>query len=146
VFFLALTWGTADLNQGPFATEPGIVLMSISSQGSYVWFPITAVSGTLFLVFLARLLPPNRVLHYFGRKTLILLGMGGLFFEFFNRPLVSISNAFFPASPWVTPLQAALLALLSFAICVPFIHVFEKYVPQLVGNPGKAGPLLPRLL
>jgi hypothetical protein len=42
--------------------------------------------------------------------------------------------------------QALLLTLFSFALCVPFIHVFEKYVPQLVGNPGKEGPFLRRLL
>ena len=146
IMFFVLTWVTADLNQGPFVTEPGLVLMSISSQGSFFWFPVTAVTGTLLLVFLSKLIPPNRILLYFGQKTLILLGMGGLFFEFFNQPLVAISNPFFPASPLLTTIQAVLLTLLSFAVCVLFIHAFEKYLPQLVGKPGKAGPILPRLM
>ena len=140
------TWVTAGWNLGPFATNPGLVLMSISSHGSFLWFPITAVTGTLFLIFLAKLVPTNLVLTYFGQKTLILLGMGGLFFEFFNQPLIAITNPFFPASPLVTTGQAILLTLLSFAICVPFVYVFEKYFPQLVGRPTQSGPILPRLM
>jgi acyltransferase len=145
LLFLVVTWLTAGWNEGPFVTEPGLVLMSISSQGSFVWFPVTAVTGTLFLIFLAKLIPVNRVLLYFGQKTLILLGMGGLFFEFFNQPLVAVTTPYFPASPFAATIQAVALTLLSFVICVPFIHVFEKFVPQLVGKPGKVGPILPRL-
>jgi fucose 4-O-acetylase-like acetyltransferase len=144
--FLVATWATAGWNPGPFVTEPGLVLMSISSQGSFVWFPLTAVTGTLFLIFLAKLIPPNRILLYFGQKTLILLGMGGLFFEFFNQPLVAVTTPYFPAAPFASTIQAVLLTLLSFAICVPFIHVFEKYLPQLVGKPGTDGPIFSRLI
>lgn len=146
LLFLAVTWLTAGLNEGPFVTEPGLVLMSISSQGSFLWFPVTAVTGTLFLIFLAKLIPANRVLLYFGQKTLVLLGMGGLFFEFFNQPLVAVTAPYFPASLLASTIQAVVLTVLSFTICVPFIHVFEKYLPQMVGRPGKAGPIFPRLM
>jgi acyltransferase len=146
LMFFVLTYLTVDRNQGPFVTDPGLVLMSISSHGSFVWFPITAVTGSLFLIFLSQLVPTIRTMHYFGQKTLILLGIGGLFFEFFNQPLVAISNAIFPPSPLGTTMQAILLTLLSLAICVPFIHTFETYLPQLVGKPSKAGPILPPLM
>jgi acyltransferase len=142
----AVTWVSASWNQGPFATEPGLVLMSISSHGSFLWFPITAVTGIFFLIFLAKLVPVNRILLYFGQKTLILLGLGGLFFEFFNQPMVAVTNPYFPASPLVTTGQALLLTLISFVICVPFIYVFERYFPQLVGRPVESGPVLPRLM
>jgi acyltransferase len=146
VLWGGVTWVTAVYNQGPFVTEPGIVLMSISSHGSFFWFPVTAVTGTLFIIFLATIVPGNRALLYFGQKTLILLGMGGLFFEFFNQPLVAITNPFFPASPLVTIIQAVLLTVLSFGICVPFIYMLEKFFPQLVGKPGRTGPILPRFI
>ncbi len=145
-FLLSIaTWVTASWNTGPFATEPGLVLMSISSHGNFLWFPITAVTGAVTIIFLAKLLPGWRVLLYFGQKTLILLGLGGLFFEFFNQPMIAVSNPYFPASPWLTMVQAVLLTLLSFVVCVPFIHVFEKYIPQLVGKPTVRSPFLPRL-
>lgn len=143
VLFFALTSLAAPLNQGPFATEPGLVLMAVSSHGSYFWFPVTAVFGSLFLISLSKSIPVCRLGHYLGQKTLILLGMGGLFFEFFNQPMIAMSNPYFPASPFITTLQAVCLTLLSLVICVPFIWAFETYLPQLVGKPSQEGPILP---
>jgi acyltransferase len=125
-----LTYGR---NDGPFITDIPVVLMADSSHGHWFWFPITAVAGTLLVIFLSQLLPNLRPLHYLGQNSLILMGLNGLFFEFFNQPI--IAAPFWANSYWAVTAQAILITAFSIATCLPAIHFSNKYIPHLIGKP-----------
>ncbi len=127
-----LTYGR---NTGPFITDVPVVLMSVSSHGHWFWFPVTAVAGSLLIICLARLLPATRLLAYIGQNSLILMGLNGLFFEFFNHPI--IAAPFWTTDPWAVTAQASLVTALSITLCLPAVHFLNKYTPQLIGKPRR---------
>lgn len=120
------------------------VLMKDSWHGDPGFFILTALSGTLFILFLATFVPKSKVVDFVGKNTLILLGMNGLFFNFVNIHIVTkIKNIddFF-----VITGVSGLFSVFSILVSVPIIWVLNKYVPQLVGKPQQEGPLFPRLI
>jgi hypothetical protein len=42
--------------------------------------------------------------------------------------------------------SGAVITCLSVLLTVPFILLFNRFIPQLVGKPGVEGPLIPRLV
>jgi acyltransferase len=144
ITLLALAVGlTVGRNTGPFLTDIPIVLMSVSSHGHWFWFPVTAVAGTLFIIALAQLLPANRPLLYLGQNSLVLMGLNGLFFEFFNVQIVAAP--FWAQNGWLLTTQAILVTALSILACLPIVYFANKYIPQLIGHPRRHGPWLPPL-
>lgn len=120
------------------------VAMISSIHGEIVPFIITAFAGITFMISLSMLLPSKRELEYFGQNTLILLGLNGIFLTFINNKIFSI----FPvhSNSWLSiTIHCCILTIISLLICVPIIKILKKWVPQLVGNPIKVGPLLPQL-
>ncbi len=130
-------------NPGPFLLEVDVVLMVLSSHGHWFWFPVTAVTGTLFIIYLSQLVPAHQPLRYLGEHSLILMGLNGLFFEFFNKQIVAAP--FWAEGGGVVTLQAMLVTGLSLAVCLPVVYFLNKYIPQLVGKPRQQGPWLPGL-
>ena len=86
---------TFNLNGGPFAGNLEIVSMVVSSHGNLFLFSITAIFGSLFIVFLSQLTPASAVFLFIGQNTIILLGLNGLFDNFFNLPIANIVDIFF---------------------------------------------------
>ena len=55
------------------------VIMAGSQHGHPIWFLVTAIAGTFFLIFLSQITPKNSFLLFLGRNTLVLLGLNGFF-------------------------------------------------------------------
>lgn len=141
VSFLGITFLTFDLNS-PYETF--VVLMKESWHGYSLWFIITAVSGTLALIFISSIIPYNKLINFVGKNTLILLGMNGIFHTFVNLHICTKVNNL--DSFWVITAVSFSVSILSILLSVPAILIFNKYIPQLVGNPTQSGPLLPNLI
>lgn len=128
---------TARLN--PAAGE--CVMMAARRQGALVPFVGTALAGSLAAVALGVLLAPAQWLRAVGRNTLPLLGLNGLFFHYANHRLAERLLG----TPLNPTLDALVITAVSLAVCWPLVHLMNAYVPQLVGKPNVAGPLLPAL-
>lgn len=132
VIMLVVTAFTFDLNQGPFWEAFPIVNMAESWHGNIILFPLTALSGSFLMFSLSRLTPAHPFVRYAGKNTLILLGLNGFFEHFFNRAIPDLvaneTNAIAIAA------YAAVVSLTSMLVCLPFIPLFNKFVPQLVGK------------
>lgn len=118
-----------------------VVIMKESWHGNSAWFLITAISGSLTLLFLSTFIPHHKVLDFIGRNTLILMGMNGFFHLFINLHVATrIENL---ESIWVVTITSLVVSILSLLISVPVILFLNKYLPQLVGRPNQKGPWLP---
>ncbi|MBE9065848.1 acyltransferase family protein [Leptolyngbya cf. ectocarpi LEGE 11479] len=134
-----------DLNQGPFTDARELVLMASVSHGNLIFFGLTAITGSLWVIFLALCLPSSRVITFIGQNTLILLGLNFLFTDF-TQPIVEAIGLSAFESWWSVLLLCTALTLSSFAVAIPAIKLLHRFIPQLVGKPKTAGPILPALL
>jgi acyltransferase len=117
-----------------------------SSHGSFIWFPITAVVGSFFILFLAKITPSQKTILLIGQNALLLMCLNGIFYHYIN----------FRVAKWVvTNLSGSFLTILgvgcvmtvaSLAVCIPLIYLFNKFVPQLVGKPKINGPIFKNFL
>lgn len=142
---LAAVQATFDLNQGPFRYLQAVVIL-LSGHGHFLWFPFTALAGTVLVVALGRVLENVSLLAFYGRNALILLGMNGVFYHFVNAPVAAWSVEHLPGDGWTVFAVSALVTVASFALCLPVIRVLNFAVPQLVGKPRAAGALFGPLL
>ena len=142
-----LLYLTYDLNKGMFIIPfYDAVIMVASSHGNPILFPFTALSGSLFILLLARVTPDNKLLLFSGANTLIIFGLNGVFYHFINDRLAL----------WLLPLHTGhfgsilisgtIIACLSIMLTLPFVILFNRFIPQLIGKPKLSGPLLPRLV
>ena len=124
---------TYDLNNGPWISyDIPAVLINLLQHGNPFFFTFTAIIGSFFIFFLAQLTPPLKSISFLGRNTLILMGLNGFFFHFFNWKIVKVIA--FPNETLPIFLYSFLFSLLSLLICVPFIILLNKYLPQFVGK------------
>lgn len=118
-----------------FPEHRAAVNMSASAHGQWFWFPIAALAGSLMMISLSSLLPTCRMLAYVGQNTLPLIGLCGLFLNFFNsllwRQLDGVHNS------WALLLFSLLAALCSIAICIPIIAFLNRFTPFLIGRQDK---------
>lgn len=138
---------TFNLNNGPFNFNYyNSVVIVFSSHGNFIWFPITAVAGSFFILFLAKVTPSQKTILLIGENALILMCLNGLFYHYIN----------FSVAKWVvTNLSGSFSTILgvgcmmtvaSLAVCIPLIYLFNKFVPQLVGKPKINGPIFKNFL
>jgi acyltransferase len=146
VMFLIVLF-TFKLNNGPFNfSYYNSVVIMFSSHGNFIWFPITAVSGSFFILFLAKVTPSQKTILLIGENALIFMCLNGIFYHYIN----------FRVAKWVvTHLSGSFLTILgvgcvmtvaSLAVCIPLVYLFDKFVPQLVGKPKIDGPWLRNLI
>ncbi len=138
---------TYQLNTGhfTFARLDAVVIM-MASHGHFLWFPFTAIVGSLLLLFLASMTPASKTILWLGRNTLLLMCLNGIFYHYFNpRAAVWISRAL-AAGPWTLTGIAIAVTVASMALCMPLMYLFNRYVPELVGRPYTRGVLQSRLL
>lgn len=134
---------TYNLNTGPFNFFPyDAVVIIFASHGHFFWFPFTAAVGSLGVLFLAAVTPPQKTITWMGQNTLILMCLNGIFYHYFN-PLVAqwaVENLP-PCVPVIFGVGVVMTAA-SLALCVPLVFFFERYLPQLSGKPKRNGPWL----
>jgi len=140
IFVLALVCVqlTFDLNQGPFRYLQAVIIL-LSGHGHFLWFPFTALAGTVFVLALGHMLRHVWPLAFLGQNALILLGLNGVFYHFINPVVAKWSVAALPGDGWSVFLISTLVAVISIGLCVPVIMVLNSAVPQLVGKPRQAG-------
>lgn len=129
---------TFDLNQGPFRYLQAVIIL-LSGHGHFLWFPFTALAGSILVLALGRVLGQVAPLAFLGRNALILLGMNGVFYHFINPPLARWSATFLPGDGWIVFLVSVSVAVVSIGLSVPVILGLNAAVPQLVGKPRQAG-------
>ena len=143
---LLLLIATFDLNRGPFVTAPTspMIIMAASQHGNVLLFPLTALMGTMLIMSIAHLTPVHHVTRFIGASTLCLMGLNGLFWHFFNDNIIRIVGA--PSEPFRVLGLGLLVATFSILVCLPFVYVLSRYLPQLIGKPETEGPILANLL
>ena len=143
---LAAVLLTYDLNQGPFRMKIEAVVILAAAHGNVLWFPLTALAGTVAVLALGKLLERADWMAWLGRNALILFCLNGIVYHHVNGPFAAWFMSGMPQDGWSVAAGAALLSLLSIALAVPLVAALNRWLPQLVGRPTSSGPLLPRLL
>ena len=140
-----VVWITYDLNQGPFALNIPAVVILASGHGHILWFPITAVIGSLGILLLGRLSVGIGWMSFLGQNALILFCLNGVFYHHLNGPFAGWFVGSMPQGGLSVGLAAALGTALSLLIALPILLALSRWVPQLTGRPSAEGPLLPPL-
>ena len=133
---------TYELNKGPyqFSVYDAVVIL-FSSHGNFFWFPITAVAGSFLILFLAKITPSQKTMVWMGQNTLILMCLNGIFYHYINGRVAKWVLDTLPGSGLNIFWVGCLMAVLSLAVCIPLIYLFNTFVPQLVGKAKIDGPL-----
>ena len=132
---------TYKLNTGPFNFRVyDAVVIIFASHGNFFWFPVSAVAGSFLILFLAKITPAQKTLVWMGQSTLILMCLNGIFYHYINGRVAKWVLDTLPGSGLTVFWVGCLMTLLSLAVCIPFIYLFDKFVPQLVGKPKLSGP------
>ncbi len=144
--FLAVLF-TFSFNTGPFNFNYfNSVVIIFSSHGNVFWFPLTAVMGSLFILFLAKLTPSRKIIAWMGQNTLILMCLNGIFYHYVNFRVAQWMLDTLPGSgPTIFGVGCA-MTVISLAACIPLISFFDGCMPQLVGKPKRNGPWLGNLI
>lgn len=138
---------TYKLNNGPFNFNYfNSVVIIFSSHGNFLWFPITAIMGSFFVLFLAKITPCQKTIVWLGQNTLTLMCLNGVFYHFFNPRVAKWVVDHVSGTALTIFGGGCLMTVASLALCIPLIVVFNKFVPQLVGKPKIKGPLLKNLI
>jgi acyltransferase len=145
----AIALCTYDLNpnvyKGQFRPH-GAVIMSASLHGHPLLFPATAVAGSVCVIALAAMTPPNPAASYVGMNSLAYMGLASAFFEFFNGEIARLLGPWIPGIGIGTGLACTMVAILSMALSFPVVLLLDQVAPQLIGKPREDGPILPRLV
>jgi fucose 4-O-acetylase-like acetyltransferase len=123
--------------------QPVVVMLAARTNGNVMWFLITALAGSLALLATGALLGRWKSLGLIGRNTIPLLGLNGLFFGQLN--VLVVHHFATPATHLGVLVLGALVTCASLVICAPLVWTLQRLVPQLMGRPRQAGPLLPAL-
>ena len=138
---------TYRLNNGPFNFPVyHAVIILFSSHGNILLFPLTAVAGSALVLLLAGMTRGQKTMVWLGQNTLILMCLNGIFYHYINPPMAKWVLANLPPSAWSIFIIGVLMTAASLAVCIPLVLMFTHWVPQLVGKPKFAGPLLTNLI
>jgi len=142
---LGIVWLTYDLNRGPFRLIEAVVILA-SGHGHVLWFPLTAIVGSVAVLLLARLSPPVAWTAFMGRNALTLFCLNGVVYHHVNGPLAAWTRDTLGLSAAAVFGVGAAATAVSLVLAVPLVMLFNRTVPQLIGRPRERGPLLPNLL
>ncbi len=88
---------------------------------SLIYAVASALSGALGVLFISKLIAPNRILEFYGRNSLIILGSHLYFIVALNRLI--------PA----TISQCVISFLATIIVVIPIIYLLRRYFPYLCG-------------
>ena len=135
------------LNKGPFNFYYyNAVVIMFASHGQMLLFPLTAIAGCALILMIAGMTRAQKTIVWLGQNTLILMCLNGIFYHYINPPTADLILANLPDSALSVFIVGCAMTAASLAICIPFVFVFTKFVPQLVGRPQLKGPLLKNLI
>ncbi len=138
---------TYQLNHGPFNFRVyNDVVILFASHGHMWLFPLTATAGSLFILFVAKMVPNHKTMAWLGQNTLILMCLNGIFYHYINPGLAKWVLDHLSGSAAMVSAVAFIVTLTSLGFCIPLVIVFNKLIPQLVGKPKIKGPLLNNFL
>ncbi len=144
---MILLYFSYDLNKGMFIIPfYDAVILVASSHGNPILFPLTAILGSVLILFVAKLTSGSKILLFLGRNTLIIFGLNGIFYHFINDRLAIWLLSKHSGDFLAILTSGVVIACLSIALTVPFVLLFNHFIPQLIGKPKIDGPLLPRLV
>ena len=134
---------TYQLNTGPFSFHVyNYVVILFSSHGHILLFFITAIAGCALVLLVAGMTRTQKTIVWLGQNTLILMCLNGIFYHYINPPTAKWALANFPKSALSIFCIGLIVTVVSLALCMPFIFLFDRLVPQLVGKPKLRGLLL----
>ena len=138
---------TYQLNTGPFNFHVyKYVVIIFASHGHMLLFPLTAIIGCALILFLAKMTPTQKTMAWLGQNTLILMCLNGIFYHYINPGLAKWVLSDLSGSAITVTAAGVIVTVFSLVFCIPFVFVFNKFVPQLVGKPKLKGPLLKNLI
>ena len=144
---LVLLYYTFDLNKGMFVIPfYDAVVLFASSHGNPILFLVTALVGSIMIMLLAKLTAEMKILIYLGGNTLTIFGLNGVFYHFINDRLSIWLLALHSEDGLIILGSGISIALISIVLTIPFVFLFNHFIPQLIGKPQLDGPLIPRLV
>lgn len=138
---------TYSLNNGPFNFNAyNAVIILFSSHGDFWLFPFTTLAGCACIACISTATRPGKLLVWLGQNTLILMCLNGVFYHYTNPPMAKWVLDSFGDSALTVSIAGVLTTVISLILCIPFVYLFNRYVPQLVGKPKINGPLLRKFI
>ena len=135
VAFLTVLF-TYKLNTGPFNFHVyNDVVILFSSHGHMLLFPFTAIAGCALILLLAGMTPTQKAIVWLGQNTLILMCLNGIFYHYINPPTAKWVHANLSQSALSIFGIGLIMTVASLALCMPFVYLFNRIVPYLVGKP-----------
>jgi acyltransferase len=126
---------TYNLNNGPFNfTVYDAVVIIFASHGHIILFPLTALAGSLMVLFIANTTGVPRLIGYLGQNTLILMCLNGIFYHYINPPLAKWVLTVSGGSAALITAAGVLITSLSLLLCLPVVYALNRYAPRLVGK------------
>jgi acyltransferase len=127
---------TYQLNTGPFNFHVyNYVVILFSSHGHILLFPLTAIAGCALVLLIAGMTRTQKTIVWLGQNTFILMCLNGIFYHYINPPTAKWVLENLPNLALGIFGVGLLMTVASLALCMPFILLFNKFVPQLVGKP-----------
>jgi acyltransferase len=146
VVFLIVLF-TYQLNTGPFNFHVyNYVVILFSSHGHILLFPLTAIAGCALILLIAGMTRTQKTIVWLGQNTLILMCLNGIFYHYINPPTAKWALENLPKSALNIFCIGLIVTVVSLALCMPFIFLFNKFVPQLVGKPKLKGLFMTKVI
>ena len=143
----ALVFLTFDLNKAMFRIPfYDAVIMFASSHGNPILFPLTAITGSIMVILLAKLSVKAKSLAFLGANSLTIFCLNGVFYHLINDSLAKWLLSRHDGAALEILISGLVVSAISLFLTLPFVFLFNRFVPQLIGKPRVAGPLLPRLV
>ncbi|MDJ0784768.1 MAG: acyltransferase family protein [Desulfosarcinaceae bacterium] len=146
IAFLAVLF-TYQLNDGPFNFHVyNYVVIMFASYGHFLLFPFTAIAGCALILLLSRMTRAQKTIVWLGQNTMLLMFLNGIFYHYINPPLAKWVLEGISSSGPVILILSGIVTLVSLALCMPLVYLFNTLVPQLVGKPKLTGLILKKPL
>jgi acyltransferase len=135
VALLGVVLLTYQRNKGPFNFNVyDAVVIIFASHGHILLFPLTALAGSLMILFFADTVPTPRLVGYLGQNTLVLMCLNGVFYHYINPPLAQWLLTTFGGSAVLITASGVVTTSLSLLLCVPVVYALNRYLPQMIGK------------
>lgn len=123
-----------------------VIIMAGGLHTQLLPFILNAILGSVCIISLGVIIPETKLLNFYGANTLILLGINGWLFHFFNTK-IAIHTAQYTQNTWASiTINCLLYTVVMLIISYPIMYVLNKYVPQLFGKPSADGPIIKALI
>ncbi len=131
---ILLIYFTYNVNQGPFRYKLDAVVILLSAHGHIFWFAFTALVGCFTMIMLSQLSKNQTFLSFLGKNVITMYCFNGIFYHSFNGPFASLMLKVMHMSYFNLSFVSVGFSLLTMSFSIPFIYLFNKYCPALIGG------------